>query len=268
MARSSSRSSSSRSAKPARLWRTVGVIVLIGAAYWYQEKYLGGAAAFEKAGQGDLDRGEEIVVETEIPVEEKDTSSLKPKAEAKPVTVSQSKPKTSSKVNGYDRLEGCRIVDHRNNDGDSFWVQHGDRKFELRIYYVDTAEKYLSDRYEDQRRRVAEQARDFGGISVDQTVELGMAAKLYSMRLLEGKTFTVFTKWERVYNGERYYGWVELPGTDGEYLNERLVEKGVGRIHTKGEPSPDGASYRDFKAHLEKLEREAKAADRGAWGLN
>ncbi len=260
MARSSSRSSSSRSPRPARLWRSIGILLLIGVAYWYQERGPGGDGGPERSRPIDIAAADEIVAEVESR-----PGSGKPSA---PGGASATRSAPGAKVNGYDRLEGCRLVDHRNNDGDSFWVSHGDRKFELRLYYVDAAEKYLSDRYEDQRRRVADQARDFGGLSVDQTVELGKAAKLYTMRLLEGKSFTVFTKWERVFDGERYYGWVEIPGTDGEYLNERLIEKGIARIHTKGEPSPDGASYRAYKAHLEALEREARAADRGAWGLN
>lgn len=257
------KSSSSTKPDPKRLWRTVGILVVIGAAYWYQEKFLGGAEAFEQAQAP----ASEATIEEKAPAAE---SQAKPKTESKP----KAKPKAADSdeeaqdFNGYERLTGCRVVDHKNNDGDSFWVRHGNREFELRLYYVDTAEKYLSDRYENQRRRVAEQARDFDGISIDQTVEVGKAAKLYTGRLLEGKSFTVYTKWERVYDGERYYGWVELPGTEGEYLSERLIDKGIARIHTKGEPSPDGASYRQYKAHLEKLERAAKEADRGAWGLN
>ncbi len=258
-------SRSSSSAKPARLWRTVGILALIGAAYWYQEKYLGGAEVFEQAQVPPVVAAEESdapELETGGKVDQPKVETSDSRQEAEPET------KTAGALNGYDRLDGCWVVDHRNNDGDSFWVRHGEREFELRLYYVDTAEKYLSDRYENQRQRVAEQARDFGGLSIDQTVELGKAAKLYTARLLEGKTFTVYTKWERVYDGERFYGWVELPDTDGEYLSERLIERGLGRIHTKGEPSPDGASYRQYKAHLEKLERAARDADRGAWGLN
>ncbi|MCB1232081.1 MAG: thermonuclease family protein [Verrucomicrobiae bacterium] len=262
------RASSTSSAKPGRLWRTVGILVLIGAAYWYQEKYLGGAEVFEQAQVPPVAETAEAPsgVEESAKPESKKTAGSAEKPQPSPEKTNDRV--SDGKVNGYDKLAACRLVDHRNNDGDSFWVRHGDRQFELRLYYADTAEKYLSDRYKDQRRRVGEQARDFGGISIDQTVELGKAAKLYTARLLEGKSFTVYTKWEHVYGSDRVYGWVEIPGTDGEYLSERLVDKGIARIHTKGEPSPDGASYGQYKAHLEKLERAAKEAHRGAWGLN
>lgn len=199
---------------------------------------------------------------------------------AKPSTTSQSKPKTqpraepvaraereavgTEKVNGYDRLLGTVLVGHRNNDGDSFFVRHGDRQFELRLYYADSPEKYLSDRYEDQRKRVAEQARELGGLSIDETVALGQEAKAHVLSLLEGQSFSVFTKWERVYDGERYYGFVLLPGGT-DWLCENLVGNGLARIHTKGEMTPDGKGYRDFKRHLESLEAQARSAKRGAW---
>jgi len=244
------RASSSRSPKKlSRLWRSVIVFVLVGAAYWVQEEFFGGAMVFEQTGGAPVE-GQSSEVET-------------PNSPAKAAG-----PAAESKVGGYDKLDGCRVVDRRNNDGDSFWVRHGEREFELRLYYADAAEKYLSDRYENQRRRVADQARDFGGLSVDQAVELGKAAKLYTGKLLRGKSFTVYTKWERVYNGERFYSWVLLPGGDPpEYLNERLVAQGLARIHTKGVPTPDGRGFREYKAHLENLERAAKQAGKGAWGL-
>lgn len=264
----------SRSSGPKRWWHYVIVALLIAAAYWYQEKYLGGSAKFEEAVQGRTAKETEKETGTR-------TASTTPKAKktqpAKKISVTETEkspapapPPTAaktSKINGYDKLEGCRLVDHRDNDGDSFHVRHGDREFELRLYYVDTPEKYLSDRYEDQRRRVAEQGRDFGGLSPEQTVEVGKAAKLYTARLLEGKTFTVYTKWEAVYDSDRVYAFVDLP--DGEdTLIEVLVEKGLGLIHTKGETTPDGLSYQKYKARLEALQRAAQDADRGGWGLN
>ena len=170
--------------------------------------------------------------------------------------------------NGLEKLTGCRLIDHRNNDGDSFLVRHGDREFELRLYYVDSAEKYLSDRYEDQRQRVSEQARDFGGISIDETIVLGNAARIFTNKLLKGNSFTVYTKWEQVYDGDRYYGFVLLPGDqEDKYLSEALVKNGLVRLHTKGVPTPDGQTYLQFKKRLEKLEAEAKTAKRGAWGF-
>ncbi len=194
-------------------------------------------------------------------------------AASSPVAVEQGEPRSASvpvfQENGYEVLQNVRLVDHRNNDGDSFFVRANVREFELRLYFVDTAEKYLSDRHEDQRDRVREQARDFD-LTVEETIELGLSAKSYVLGLLKQGDFTVYTKWDRVYDGERYYGFVEIPNPDGGapiYMSELLVRKGLARIHTQGEPTPDGMSWRDYKDLLRGFEQQAKREKLGAWAL-
>tara|TARA_R110002096_G_scaffold16662_1_gene56832 strand:- start:889 stop:1626 length:738 start_codon:yes stop_codon:yes gene_type:complete len=230
------------------IFRVVMILIIAGVAYW-------------RRGQGEQVQASEKepkTVEAQVANPAKKTKSQGAPAAKQP---------SSKKINGYDKLTGVMLVDHRNNDGDSFIVRAGDREFELRLYYVDAPEKYLSDRYENQRERVAEQAREMGGLTVDEIVEVGLEAKEHTLGLLKGKTFDVYTKWERVYDGERYYGFVKLPG--GEfYLSEHLVASGLVRIHTKGETMPDGRSYHQYKAHLEGVEKKAKAADIGVWGLD
>ncbi len=169
----------------------------------------------------------------------------------------------------YAELSGVRWVDHRNNDGDSFYLEYEGREFELRLYFVDTAEKYLSDRYESQRRRVADQAEYFG-LSSMEAVSLGVAAKRFVEELLTGQDFTVHTKWERVYDGPRFYGFVETEDPEtGQpaYLSEILLRHGLARIHTKGEDTPDGRSRSAFEEHLMAVDRVAREMRRGAWGL-
>jgi len=177
----------------------------------------------------------------------------------------------AEKVNGYDRLTGARLVEHEHNDGDSFVVEAGEREFQLRLYFVDAPETYLSDRYESQRRRVAEQAREMGGISVEEAVAVGKRARAHALDRLRDGAFTVYTYWERVYDSDRYYGFVELPG--GDWLGTELVELGLARIHTKGPgskanpvPTPEGRSFHRHRDRLYELERAAKRAGRGAWG--
>ncbi len=217
------------------IFRAVLILVIAGVAYWKRGQEGGPVTASPPAESS--------------PAEQRNSKKSSP---------------TVGKVDGYERLAGARLVDHRNNDGDSFFVRAGDREFELRLYYVDAPEKYLSDRFESQRKRVAEQAREMGGLTIEETVEVGLDAKAHSLGLLEGESFDVYTKWERVYDGERFYGFVLLPG--GEfYLSEHLVASGLARIHTKGEETPDGRSYHQYKAHLEGIEKKAKAAGLGAW---
>ena len=183
------------------------------------------------------------------------------------------KPKSSppNQTNGYEQLLGVRLKDHRNNDGDSFFVKYSDREFELRLYFADCAEKYYSDKYEDQRERVRDQAKDFGGLSVEETTKLGEVAKRYVAGLLKEREFTVYTDWERVYGGERFHGFVEINDPDAKsesiYLSELLVREGLARIHTGGAKSPDGRSERAFRDRLDQLESKAKREKSGAWGL-
>lgn len=180
-------------------------------------------------------------------------------------------PASDGAFSGYERFSDARYLERDGNDGDSFRVRAGGREFDLRLYFVDAPESYLSDRYESQRRRVADQARELGGISADEAVEVGKRAAAYVRQQLAGRAFTVHTYWEPVFDSERRYAFVELP--DGGDLGERLVEQGLARIHTKGPgskqapvPTPRGESFSKARSKLAALEREARAAKRGAWG--
>ncbi|MCB1203577.1 MAG: thermonuclease family protein [Verrucomicrobiae bacterium] len=233
------------------------LLVILGVVYWQRDRI-----------PSDPTRP------TPPPVEE-------PQPEAGPVTPSAPeknvKPSSSpsavkaSKQGVYDRFADARLLERDGNDGDSFWVTAGGREFELRLYFVDAPESYLSDRYADQRRRVAEQARELGGITPEEAVEVGKRAKAFTKQQLANRSFTVYTYWEQVFDGDRFYGFVELP--DGSDLATRLVEQGLGRIHTKGPgskakpvPTPQGQSFFQARDRLEAIERQARKEKRGAWG--
>ena len=99
--------------------------------------------------------------------------------------------------NGYAVLKNCTYVpDAKYNDGDSFKVKTADgRVFELRMYFVDTAES-KDKPYDDYRERVADQGKDFGGLDYQQTIKLGREAKKLAESMLKKEKFTVFTKWD------------------------------------------------------------------------
>lgn len=258
-----------------RIIRLVVIVAVLGIVYWQR-----GRAPEEGNGSGGEAAAPTAVLQ-ESPLEgsEKPTATLKedPLGARSPGASSSASTSSAgdgepSRVRGYDRFPSARLVDDEGNDGDSFHVDLGAREIELRLYFVDAPEKYLSDRHEDQRRRVAEQGRELGGLSPEQTVEVGKAAKLFVERELADTTFTVYTYWEQVFDGDRYYGFVELD--DGSYLGTRLVESGLARIHTKGPgskenpvPTPVGRSFHEHRDRLFDLERKAQRADRGAWGL-
>lgn len=227
------------------------LVVVLGAAYWQRGKLP--LESGREAGP-PREKGTAVLKEGPIP-------GIDPAKETK----------TATKVGVYDRFPDARLVDREGNDGDSFLVRAGGREFELRLYFVDAPESYLSDRHADQRRRVAEQARELGGITPEEAVEAGKRAKAFTRQQLGGRAFTVYTHWEQVYDSGRYYGFVELP--DGSDLGTRLVEQGLARIHTKGPgskakpvPTPQGESFFQARDRLEAVEREARKGKRGVWG--
>ncbi len=166
---------------------------------------------------------------------------------------------------GFTKLRGCTLSNHRNNDGDSFHLRHADQQFEMRLYYADCPEKR---RHQYNGKRIAEQGRYFGGLNEKQTVAVGESARDFTTALLRKHSFTIYTKWEEVYDSERYYAFVEIDGADGStgWLHELLVSRGLARIHTKGIPLPNGGlGYRSQKRRLVSLESQAKAAALGGW---
>jgi len=157
-------------------------------------------------------------------------------------------------------LESPRLVTHASNDGDSFHIAHAGGSQVFRLYFVDCPEKR---EYDLVRERLRDQAAYFGGISTAQTLQTGKRAQDLTAELLRAGGFRVYTHWERVFQGERFYAFVILP--DGEHLAERLVREGLCRIHTKGARLPDGREANTFQNHLRAIEAEARAAGRGAW---
>ena len=186
------------------------------------------------------------------------------------------------RIGNFEVLDNCQWIDDKGNDGDSFKVKHGGTEYTIRLYYVDTPEKYLSEQHKSQRERVADQGGYFGGLSPDQTVEIGLKAKAFTEKQLKGNQFSVLTEWENVYNSDRYYGIVWLPGSTEENplrLSEELVQNGLARIHTKGPNSQNAAGFSQFNEpdqqrqnqkiyaeRLKKVECQAKQARTGAWG--
>ena len=162
-------------------------------------------------------------------------------------------------------LHDARLVEHRDNDGDSFHLAHnGGEEHEFRLYFVDAPEKRL---HQFNGRRIEEQGRYFGKLSTEQTIGIGLEARRLTEQLLKSRRFTVQTRWQRVFDSGRYFAFVFLDEAGGktEELSEKLVRAGLCRIYTAGANLPDGRREREFEQHLKALEREAKARKQGAW---
>lgn len=184
-------------------------------------------------------------------------------------TSSSSSPASSTapRTGAYETYSGCRYEEHRQNDGDSFRVRLPDGRVEqFRLYYVDCPESDFRT-YKggaDNHERIHDQAVAFG-ITDQQAVEIGKRAKARAHDLLSAGGFTLYTRWDDPFGDQRYHAFILPPG--GPYLEETLVREGLVRIHTKGADMPDGTPIKQRQSQLRDLEREAKKAGRGAWGM-
>lgn len=173
-------------------------------------------------------------------------------------------PSTTPASSSWTRLDNCRLVPHPANDGDSFTISTGGNEWVFRLYFADTPETRQRSQGPD---RIADQARYFGGIGTDAVITTGQQARSFTANILSHTPFTIFTRWEHVFDSRRFYAHVSLPKTQGSPsdLAEVLVSAGLARIHTIGADHPLGPSERQQHRHLRSLERKAKAARLGAW---
>jgi endonuclease YncB( thermonuclease family) len=181
----------------------------------------------------------------------------------------QNAPDLVSEQGEYEVFAGCSLVENRSNDGDSFLVRFPDGSEKMvRLYFVDAPESAVR-RYRNgdtNEKRLDYQARDLGGLTRDETIGIGQEAKGWVKKKLSAGSFTVSTKWQEVFDSGRYYGLVTVErGAGARFLHELLVEEGLARIYTEGAGLPDGTSRMAQEKKLRALEREAKAAGRGAW---
>lgn len=160
----------------------------------------------------------------------------------------------------FQVLKGAQLLPAPNNDGDSFKVSHEGRVYEFRLYFADCPEK---TRLSLNETRLREQGAYFGGLSVPRTVALGQQATHFTQRWLTERPFTVFTRWQPVFDSRRHYAFIQF--SDGEHLSAKLVREGLARIHTTGAALPDNTPARTYENHLRQLEDEAQAARRGGW---
>ena len=166
--------------------------------------------------------------------------------------------KQASKV--FEVILGAKLHDHRDNDGDSFHLNHNGQTHEFRLYFADCPEK---KRHQFNGDRLAEQGQYFGGLSEAETVAIGRQAQTFTLRLLLTQPFTLYTKWQSVYNSRRHYAFIVF--ADGEDLSVKLIRAGLARIHTRGIALPDGRSVNDYQNQLRDMEQQARSQRMGAW---
>lgn len=158
----------------------------------------------------------------------------------------------------WEKLTACQYIEDKNNDGDSFRVECGEKNFVLRLYFVDAPETNMRD-----AERTHLQSEHFG-ISLDDTMKAGVKATELARDTLKAP-FEVWTK-QSSGGGRgkevRYYGLVEV---NGKSLVELLVSSGLARVVGQVTPLPNGEKSSAYKKRLFELENEAKKHRLGAW---
>ena len=157
-------------------------------------------------------------------------------------------------------LRDCHYVANDANDGDSFHVRSGNKKYLFRLYFVDAPETELE--FGD---RVNEQMKYFG-TTTPQTFQIGEAAKNF-VRAKLSHPFIVRTCMQDALGRskmERFYAFVEVDHRD---LGEELVANGLARLHGVDSRPPGMNSVEIEWRKLEQLERVARQQKVGAWGV-
>ncbi len=144
-------------------------------------------------------------------------------------------------------------------DGDSFHLRHRGRDYVFRLYFVDAAETNV--RFPERNQAQAE-AFD---LTLTNTLRLGETAARFTTRFLR-RPCTVVTRWENGLGAgsqPRFYALVFGGRTN---LAAELVRQGLARVYGRSAPWPDAAGGVRLWEELHAAEREARRANRGAWG--
>jgi endonuclease YncB( thermonuclease family) len=193
-----------------------------------------------------------------------------------PTSAETKKPPASSSkqpeiLGAYEVYRRCTLAEARNNDGDSFMVNlPNGKKAEFRLYFVDTPESAFKSYAggDTNHSRIRQQAAEMGGITPEQAVQIGKMGKAFTLGLLASRPFDLYTRWDSPFDDNRFHAFIEVQQDRKlRWIEELLVERGLARIKTKPADLPDGTPASKQLQHLRNLERTAKRAEIGAWGL-
>ena len=168
-------------------------------------------------------------------------------------------PGARASVSGkWEKMEDCVLADGY-MDGDSFHIRYNNKDIIIRLYFVDCPEtnKEFEDRNNDQA--------GYFGVSDNQVVPLGQKGKKFTQKLLTGRKFTVWTRWEDAQGSsqqQRFFGIVQIGKED---LGELLVANGLARVYGASTVLPNGNSIDSEFERLRQMERRAKAKRLGGW---
>jgi endonuclease YncB( thermonuclease family) len=163
----------------------------------------------------------------------------------------------------WQRLDACRYVPDKSNDGDSFLVQCANaKKFFVRLYFVDAPESEASF-----PERVRQQY-DYFGVTMDELTRGGAQARDYVQRLVGNRYFSIFTRYSFAQGrskNTRYYGLVVV---ENRYLHEILLSEGLARNKGSRVSLPTGEKVKVYASALQRLEDDARVRRKGVWATS
>jgi endonuclease YncB( thermonuclease family) len=165
------------------------------------------------------------------------------------------------RADAWRKLEGTRYVENPANDADSFHAKRNTADYLLRLYFVDAPETDM--RYPD---RVQAQAAYFG-VTPEQAVAGGKQAAAQVKARLQDKPLEMHTRYEDARGASQQKRIYAMVRVEDRWLSEWLVEQGWARIYGVGRSLPDGLEEERYWRRLRQLEKEARQAERGLWGV-
>jgi endonuclease YncB( thermonuclease family) len=160
------------------------------------------------------------------------------------------------------RFDGVTLDDSQSISGDSFYVKHGDNRYQLRLLFVDAPSGRLDLSDLSDREKAKTEATYFG-ISPESAIRVGKMAESLTGKFLANKEFSAYVSQEEDESGRR----MAMVSIGDKFLSQLLVENGLARIYGKQASIPQGLSASAFLATLKEAEAKARVSRKGAWGL-
>jgi hypothetical protein len=120
-----------------------------------------------------------------------------------------------------------KLVDHPDNEPDSFRMRLGKEEAVFCLYFVDAFA--LS---KDKPESLQVQTNRYVKVDPTMVAELKREAYRYAMDLITKKPTKLYTRWERHSDGKRYFALLEIEIEKGKkaYLGDLLLRQGYAKV--------------------------------------
>jgi len=134
------------------------------------------------------------------------------------------------------------------SDGDTIWIKkEGQRKIKVRVWGIDTPEKYHSEKLERAARKC--------GVDVDDVRRLGVLATKHAESLFSQKGKQVEVEFKGMGYYGRYLGIIHF--ADGTDFGKQMITDGYACVY-----------WRNTKQDYINAQERAKSERAGLWGVD